>query len=625
MIRVLDKNVADKIAAGEVVERPLSIVKELVENSIDAGADSITIEINNGGKSYIRVTDNGSGINADEVLLAFKRHATSKIFTDSDLDAIETLGFRGEALASIVAVSRCELITKTAESKVGMRVNIEGSEVIESNSLGCPTGTTIIVSDLFFNTPARKKFMKADSTESSLIIDFISKMAIAYPDIKIRLVSNGTTLFSTQGKGDVKSGILTVYSKEMVKNLLPVSKKGEFLSITGYICPPSQSKSNKKMQIFFVNGRSISSKVIEKGVFDAYLGKLMGGRHPICFLFINIMPEKLDVNIHPNKKEVRFDDESIVSDFVASAIKEALLSKEALPEIKVGNLNRNATESNANKELFNLKSNTDYNDNANLNNDNIGFNKNNSSINKSVDDNYFMKTHNEQVNINKLLSTMREEEAIYKIENKVSGEDIKADSYDNTKLDIRQLSITGSLFATYITALDDETLYLIDQHAAHERIFFEQFMHQFKSDDKPQQLLLVPFVVNVSYAVKEGFNRRETLHKMGFEIEDFGARAFIVKAVPIFMSLEDAQEFVEQFLENASETADFENSSVIEKIMMDACKSSVKANNELAGEEMQQLLNDLAKCENPYSCPHGRPTFIKLTKSEIEKMFKRKV
>ena len=602
MIRILDKNTADKIAAGEVVERPLSIVKELVENAIDAGASFITVEIKNGGKSYIRVTDNGCGINADETLLAFERHSTSKIYTDSDLDRIETLGFRGEALASIAAVSKCELITKTAPAKTGARVLIEGSEVISNGPLGCPEGTTVIVSDLFYNTPARHKFMKPDSTESSLIIDFISKMSIAYPDIKMRLINNSNILFSTQGKGDILNSILTVYSSEIGKNLLHVSSEDGPLSLTGYVSPPGYSKSNKKMQVFFVNGRAISSKIMEKGVSSAYFDKLAEKRYPVCFLFLKLPPEKLDANIHPNKKEVRFDDETQVAKFIETAIIEALASKEALPEITKENIFR---LSETKKEDFS-SGHTDFN--------------------KSSD---FIKDGKAQVDIKNLLSDIRKEEAFveagYMKEAGASFQTGQTGISESKKFNISDLLVTGQVFSTYITALDDNCLYLIDQHAAHERIFYEKLIHQYQNDEKNQQFLMLPFVINVSYAVKnDAFDWLDALGQAGFEIGEFGAKAFIIKAVPAFMTLNDAREFIERFLDNISESTDFDNPAVIEKIMVSACKLAVKAGDGLAPEEVQNLLAELSKCENPYNCPHGRPTFIKITKDEIEKMFKRK-
>jgi len=351
---------------------------------------------------------------------------------------------------------------------------------------------------------------------------------------------------------------------------------------------------------------------MEKGVSDAYFDKLTGGRYPACFLFLTIRPEKLDVNIHPNKKEVRFDDEGQVSAFIEQAIREALATKEALPEIKRENifkLQASRQDMNVNKAELenNIERDSDLGDN-----------------------NHFMKTHKWQVDIKNLLSTMREEEQRIDAEESFANTQttyIKEEStfFEPKKFDINALSITGSVFATYITALDEDALYLIDQHAAHERIFYEHLLDQYQNDEKQQQLLMVPFVIHVSYAVKnDAFDWLDALCRMGFEIEEFGSKAFIVKAVPVFMTLEDAQAFIEQFLENIDESTDFKNAAIIEKIMTNACKSAVKANDELKPQEIQQLLSDLSTCENPYNCPHGRPTFIKLTKYEIERMFKRK-
>ena len=336
MIRLLDKSVSDKIAAGEVIERPISIVKELVENALDAGADSVVIEIKNGGKSYIRITDNGCGIPCEEAETAFLRHATSKIETASDLDAVDTLGFRGEALASIAAVTRTELVTKTADSKTGVRLVLHGGSVIASEQTGCPDGTTIVVTDLFYNTPARLKFMKTDSAESGLIIDFISQMALAYKNVKFRLINNGKILFSTLGDGNRLNTILRVYNDVDARNMVPVSYSEGGLQIEGNISTPAFSKTTRGSQIYFVNGRVVSSKVIERGVTAGYKERLFEGRYPVVYLFLRVDPHTIDVNIHPNKREVRFDDEGAVTDFISRAIKNALATKDAV--VDAGNL-----------------------------------------------------------------------------------------------------------------------------------------------------------------------------------------------------------------------------------------------------------------------------------------------
>lgn len=595
----LPKTVYDKIAAGEVVDRPLSIVKELVENSIDAGSTSIIVEIRNGGKTYIRITDNGSGIQKDDADLVFKRHATSKIKSAADLDHVESLGFRGEALASIAAVSRVELITKTAGEKSGIRIKIEGGEMLEKEDTGCPEGTTIVVENLFFNTPARMKFMKPDATESTLIIDFISKMTLAYPQIRIRLINNGNILFSTNGKGDIYANILTIYSKEIGDKLIHLKEEDGDLSLEAFVSAPNNSKTNRKSQIFFVNGRYISSKIMENAVSDAYLEKLFEGRYPIAFLFLRVAPEKLDVNIHPNKKEVRFDDERVVRAFIAQAIRGGLKIKEAIPEIREKNIFKETTSANKSKT-------------------------------------------EEQVDIKKLLSEQRRAEAatesIKETEAHYIPEPAKPTALDKRGLadisdgtdqqragfDMRLLTVTGSIFGTYITAVDENSMYLIDQHAAHERIFYEQLLDQYQNGDKAQQLILTPVVINVTHAVRNNTGGMlDFLGNLGFEIEEFGPTAYIMKAIPAFMELSEASDFIDYILDNVSEEADLSNQKKINAIITNACKKAVKAHDVLDIREINRLMDDLAKTKNPYSCPHGRPTFIRLSRYEIEKMFKR--
>ena len=613
----LPKNVADKIAAGEVVDRPVSIVKELVENAIDAGATSIIIEIKNGGKSYIRVSDNGCGIEKEDVELAFKRHATSKIKIATDLDSIKSLGFRGEALASIAAVSRTELITKTVNEKSGIRVKIEGGEISDKADTGCPEGTTVIIEDLFYNTPARLKLMKPDATESTLVIDFISKMSLAYPNIKVRLINNGNILFSTPGKGDIYTNILTIYSKEIGDKLIHLKDGEEFMSIEAFVSKPSQSKTNRKSQIFFVNGRYINSNVIDQAVNDAYAEKLFDGRYPIAFIFLNVAPEKLDVNIHPNKKEVRFDDERMVKDFIATSIRKILNTKEAIPNIRQENI----FKINSPKDLDSTE-------------------KTRGKI----------KTKDEQVDIKRLLFDKRklsldslnstdleplEDKTLVELSEIVreAAQDYNSSEYPLTNSEIKDVKggfqledimITGSIFGTYITGVDEDNFYLIDQHAAHERILYEQLLDLYHSEEKIQQSILIPLIINVSYAVKNTTSGwLDFLGNIGFDIEEFGPKAYIMKAIPFFMELNEAKDFIEYLLDNVSTDSELENQSRVEKIISKACKKAVKAHDLLDKREIDQLIFDLTKTKNPYSCPHGRPTFIKLSKYEIEKMFKR--
>jgi DNA mismatch repair protein MutL len=604
----LSRNVADKIAAGEVVNRPLSIVKELIENSIDAGATSIIAEIRNGGKTYIRITDNGSGIRKEDVELAFKRHATSKLRDASDLNRIQSLGFRGEALASIAAVSKVELITKTSDEKIGICIKIKGGEIIDKEEIGCPEGTTVIVEDLFYNTPARLKFMKTDAAESTLIIDFISKLTLAYPHIKIRLINNGNILFSTTGKGDIYSNILTIYSKVIGDKLIHLKETAEQMSLEAFVSPPSYTKTNRKNQVFFVNGRYISSKVMEDAVTEAYKEKLFAGRYPVVFLFLNLAPDKLDVNIHPNKKEVRFEEEGSVKNFITSVIRNALNTEDAIPEINADNLFKFSFERREDNSSISLK-----------------------------DTSQNTTTYNEeQVDIKNLLYNKREEsqlfneaEESYRIDNKnINKSTVTENSKETIKsrqFDLLGLTVTGTIFGTYITAVDDNYLYLIDQHAAHERIFYEQLLYQYQNEDKLQQIIMMPFIINVAHSTKNAANNDilSFLGNFGFTVEEFGPTSFIVKAIPVFMDLDESKDFIEYLLDNIQEDEVLQNQNKITKIISNACKESVKAHDILDKQEIERLILDLSKTNNPYSCPHGRPTFIRLSHREIEKMFKR--
>lgn len=595
MIRLLDKSVSDKIAAGEVIERPISIVKELVENALDAGADSVVVEIKNGGKSYIRVTDNGCGIPSEEAETAFLRHATSKISTAADLDAIDTLGFRGEALASIAAVTRTEVITKTKGSKTGTRLILHGGRVITKEKTGCPDGTTIIVTDLFYNTPARLKFMKTDSAESGLIIDFMSQMALAYKDVKFRLINNGRILFSTQGDGNRLNTILRVYHDVDSRNMVPVCHSEDGISVDGYISTPAFSKTTRGSQIYFVNGRVVSSKVIEKGVSEGYRERLFEGRYPVVYLFLHVDPHTIDVNIHPNKREVRFNEESMITDFIARAIRDALSSEDAV--VDAGNIFKGRENSISSSKVY-----------------------------ERVFEPLREKTEEKQVDIKQILSTIEnpykaktESESESESESKIP---IYAPKFK--PFDFSQLKVTGVIFDTYITAVDESNFYLIDQHAAQERIFYEKLVGEYESAEKVRQPLLVPLVINVSLSVSENsFHWLDALSRMGFTVNEFGPGTFRITEIPMFMELSEAEDFINQFIENINERTDLSNSVVIDKLIMMSCKAAVKANDKLSGEEVKALINDLSSCINPFSCPHGRPTFIRLTRYEIEKMFKR--
>lgn len=636
MIRVLDKSIADKIAAGEVIDRPVSIIKELLENSLDAGADSITVEIRNGGKSYIRVTDNGCGIESDQVEIAFRRHATSKISSEKDLDAIGTLGFRGEALASICAVSRVELITKTRDARTGQKVAVDGSQIIENTATGCPDGTTVTVRDLFYNVPARRKFMGSDSAETRRIVDMVSRISLAYVDVKIILINGNKTVFATRGNGNIYNNIIKIYGSDIGRDLLPVDgRQGDFI-IRGFVSPPSESAPSRNKQIFCVNGRVVSSKVLEKGLEDAYREKLFAGRFPVAFLFLSLPPEKLDVNVHPTKKEIRFDDDFEVEDFVRTNVSKALRVKESLPQIRSENLKNQV--STGEEQTVNLYEKTPAtalyaNDNGEKNTTTDGriFEKNASgaaavqtpgsaAVTAPEVPVVKVREQGEQVEIKSLLSEMREERQ----DAEQRDREMTPKKPDRRDFDFRELHYMGALFNTYIMACNDDDFYLIDQHAAHERVFYEKLLRQYNEREKLSQQLLLPLNMNVSANVTVTEDVWiEDVRSMGYDIEFFGSNTYIVREIPAFMELREAEDFLTDFFKELGSRPDLTDRNVLEKIVMRSCKSAVKGGDVLTEAEIDGLIKDLSACVNPFSCPHGRPTFIRMTRYEIEKLFKR--
>lgn len=639
MIKILEKHIADKIAAGEVIERPISIIKELVENSIDAGATSITCEIKNGGKTYIRVTDNGCGIAREECETAFLRHATSKISTVNDLKGIKSLGFRGEALASIAAVTNAALITKTAESKTGCRLVLHGGETVENIPLGCPDGTTIIINDLFYNMPARREFLKSDGAESSLIIEFISEMALAYTNIRFQLINNGKILFSTTGDGNLKNTINSVYMQREYKDLIEISKTEAGYSIRGCISKPSLSRTTKKNQVYFVNGRVVKSAVMEKGISMGYKERLFEGRYPVAFIFLNVNPETIDVNIHPNKKEVRFHDEDSIVKIIENATVEALASQDAVIEVR-DYFSTEPSTNDAKKEDRSeqvdikciLKSKSEKKQ-VDLKREKILYNS------KEKDNYAYIDEIKESETGRNIVSDITKD---YSTGNCANDDYIKSGNVKNQELpekkkpvieiseplirpfDFNDLKVTGCVFDTYITATDANSFYMIDQHAAQERIFYEQLVEEYLSDDKPSQSILTPIVIDVALEVKEEeYNWLDSLGDMGYLLEEFGPNSYIIKEIPYFMDITEAENFAKDYIEQTHSGIKINNKVVIDKLITRSCKSAIKAHDKLSQEAMESLINELKYCRNPFSCPHGRPTFIKFSNYDIEKMFKR--
>ncbi len=650
----LPRQIADRIAAGEVIDRPVSIVKELVENSIDAGSTSIVVEIRKGGKSYIRVTDNGSGIPSADTEIAFQRHATSKIREIPDLDAIGTLGFRGEALASIAAVSRTELITKTEEERTGSCLLMEGGIVADRTEKGCPVGTTIIVRDLFYNTPARLKFLKSDSAEGALIIDFVSKIALAYPEIRVRMINNSNTLFTTPGRGERLSAIATVYDPHLAKNLIRVQASAEEkgMRLEAYLSSPDVNRKNRRSQIFFVNGRYIHSRLLEECVSEAYQFRLFEGRYPVAFLFLNVEPSFTDVNVHPNKKEIRFDDDEAVRKFVTAAMKESLMEPGAVPEVRVPADREHVPQADAPTQETVPQQNPGKPEQMDIHamlkakraeEEKAAYRKNGSAP-ASVSGEEIRETEDsEKIQEQTTLrpesfsadTAEKEEETIRRDrdvpEHTGNGSRITENYFQEEKdrpehvpFDVASIRPVGIIFDEYILGTDTDTLYLIDQHAAHERVFYERLTSSFYRQEKAGQILAVPLTIQTSFAAG---NLSETwmdfLDRIGFSIEEFGQRTYLVRAVPSYMDLEEAESFLRDFTEETSAAGSFSDSRQRERIVTRSCKSAVKANDRLSPEEIRSLLRDLAECRNPFSCPHGRPTIIRMKHSEIDRMFKR--
>lgn len=641
MIQVLDKNVSDKIAAGEVIDRPVSIAKELIENSLDAGADRITIEIKNGGKSLLRVTDNGCGIPGEEAEMAFLRHATSKIRSIRDLESIGSLGFRGEALASIAAVTRTTLITKEKNAKIGRRIGISGGNVIENSAIGCPDGTSIIVTDLFYNTPARRNFLKSDSAESSMIIELVTEFSLAYSMVSFQLINNGKVLFTSTGDGDLKKNIITVTRQKEYEDLIEVEKQDDEIRIRGCISRPSLSRASRRDQVFIVNGRIVKNKVLEHAVSRAYRERLFQGRYPVIFLLLDTDPADLDVNIHPTKREIRFHDEKRIEEAVTSALLQALTTDDAvihaadyIPEStsKKTITYKNTADTSEQvdiKQILETKrqketalQNSSSPEKISLNDSHREYHS--SSSNQKEDGKHPFSSKDES---SKVFSDFKKNfsDTLETGEEKTERKpEIHIPLPQSAPFSFEDLKVTGCIFDTYITAVDQKNFYLIDQHAAHERVFYEKLVGNYMQEKKSSQPILTPILLDLPLTLRENeYNWMDSLRDMGYAIEEFGPNSYIIKEIPTFMDLTEAENFVRDYTENIDERRDLGNQVVIDKLITKSCKSAVKAHDHLSFDEMKALLLQLASCRNPFSCPHGRPTFIRFSQYDLEKFFKR--
>lgn len=637
-IIVLDENTSNKIAAGEVIERPASVIKELVENSIDAGASLVTVEIRNGGISYMKIIDNGSGIEEDDVEIAFERHATSKIRSSVDLDSISTLGFRGEALSSIAAVSSVELTSRVKKNPHGMYIKIQGGDVKEVKPTGCPVGTTFIIRDLFFNTPARFKFLKKDSTEAGYISDILSRIALGNPHISIKLISNNSTVIHTPGNNDLLSTIFSIYGKETAKYVLPLNYKSSKISISGYVGKPEIARANRNQQSVFLNNRFIKSKIVTSAIDEAFKTFLMKNKYPFIVMNLEINPAQVDINVHPTKMEVRFSEEQEIFRSVYHSVNDALLGKDLTKEVQL---------SDDVKEDFKFKD--DYPKKPDYSQQKLSFNdsfiKERNSVKYETQSpvNTFTQVNTSEINeIIKKADVKEESEAApssvikdapsadnQKIEmqnqNNEFTEKNQEESDQKTSGSFSDYLIVGQAFSTYIILQHEDELVLIDQHAAHERIMYERLRKKHKNRESLSQMLLAPLVIELTHKeIKFLEEEKEFFSVIGFNFENFGNNSIILRTVPIIIEKNELKDSFLEILDHVIKSTSREIETEIDETLYTiACKAAVKANMKLAEIEIKNLLKDLDMIENPYTCPHGRPTAIKITKQELEKKFKR--
>ena len=628
-INILDASVANMIAAGEVVERPASVIKELVENAIDAGADKITVEMKNGGITYMRVTDNGRGIDAGDVGLAFMRHATSKILEAKDLEKIGTLGFRGEALCSIAAVARVTMTTKTAEAKNAVRVYVEGGEMEDISEVGAPDGTTVEVRNLFYNTPARMKFLKKDATEAGYISDIIEKFVLSHPEVSFRFLNNGKQVLFSTGDGSVTNAIYTVYGKEYAQSVLPIDYGDAVIRAKGYVGKSNISRPNRRQQSFFVNGRSIQSKTIAAALEEAFKNQIMIGKFPFAVIDLLVNPAFVDVNVHPHKTEVKFSDERKVFDTVYWAVKNALYEKPIVPQAII-NTKKEAFKNNdfiVDKKTYIQVPIPDKTINIQSSAPQVQEYKYDRPENASAP----AKAAKEQVTIQPPAAFQEAHEVQYspvsvpEASNSVSEEPPKATSQaceDRTQPDYK---IVGQLFGTYIVLESGGEVLLIDQHAAHERLKYEQLRRDLARKSPKIQSLLSPVVVELSapeFAFVAENTDRYTL--LGFDMSEFGKNAVLVSGAPMGVTYEDIKDlFVELTEQMMSQKKAIIGESYEYALYTVACKAAIKANHSLDTREIHALVDEVFALDGINTCPHGRPIMISLTKYELEKQFKR--
>lgn len=647
-IAVLDQHTIDKIAAGEVVERPSSVVKELVENAIDAGATAVTVEIAGGGKKLIRITDNGSGMDYEQVPVAFLRHATSKIEKIEDLETIASLGFRGEALSSIAAVSQVELITKTPSTMSGVRYIIEGGVEKSLEELGAPEGTTFLIRNLFYNTPARSKFLKSDTTEANYISILMEQLALSHPEISFKYIQEKQVKLHTSGNYSVKDVIYNIYGRDITKSLLDIQYENDFMKVEGFVGKPEISRGNRSFENYYINGRYIKNKIITKAIEDGYKGFLMQHKFPFVSLHIEMTGNDLDVNVHPAKMEVRFARSLEVYDAIYDTVRRALTRREMIPQVPVKEEKAVSVKEVVKRadvpEPFEV-SRRPVQSPALVQRTPISAQAQHKPYQSYVPN-----------PTEKTLKTDFYETPVFKEEPKNAAlvmeepihDDIPAKkdepAYEKSSAnqeEIKQLELfeekllapesrsrhklIGQLFATYWLVQFEDNFYIIDQHAAHEKVYYERFVKQFKEQTITSQYISPPLIVSLNLQEEALLKANEAYFKeFGFEIEPFGGREYCISAVPANLyGKTEADIFLEMLDHLAGEGEKNALDLFTARLATMACKAAVKGNHQMSAAEADQLINELLTLENPYHCPHGRPTIVSMSKTEIEKKFKR--
>lgn len=652
-IALLSQETIDKIAAGEVIERPSSVVKELVENAIDAGSSAVTVEIKEGGISFIRISDNGCGIEREQIPLAFLRHSTSKIKSVEDLFTVTSLGFRGEALSSIAAVSQVELITKTNGDFTGSRYLIEGSKEVSLEEIGAPDGTTFIIRNLFYNTPARKKFLKSAQTEGTYIHELMQRMILSHPDVAFKFIMNNQVKLQSSGNGNIKDIIYHLYGRDITKALLPIAHESELFKVSGFIGKPMISRGNRGYELYFVNGRFIRSQILSKAIEDAFKPFLMQHQYPFTVLYFEIDSSLLDVNVHPTKMELRFSNQQELYREVQSILSAALVHRDIIPEVPVDTPKKNEMEvptiEKVMPEPFEQKRLEEIRKAVRKDSPYeikypVGRPMGTGSVSSATQE--------------KLLDTIKSMPPEDMMEERIRKEPLPEQSKKETEKELAKEAyvlreeetygakpegsyeqgsflkeeemakqkIIGQLFDTYWLVEYNDRLFIVDQHAAHEKVMYEKLKKQFEKKEFTSQAISPPIVITLSMREAEVLERfKEKITKLGFEIEHFGGAEYSICGVPGNLYRLNTRDVLIDMLDELTDgiseraTADV----ILDKIASMSCKAAVKGSQRLSLPEMEQLMKDLMKLDNPYNCPHGRPTIIAMSKYEIEKKFKR--